>query len=120
MKKNINLLFFIICLSCANEPQLYFPSSQILIEDVKIGSDKMITIPIINKGKKDLIIKNVNSSCKCIDIEFPDRKIKFNSEGYITMVFKADRLGVHKESIVIISNDPKVYKLIEINVNVVE
>lgn len=107
-------------LGCGKEPELFFPTSEILLGEVMLGTDKEIIIPIVNNGEKDLIIKNVNSSCKCINIRFPKKEIVKGEEGFVKMTFKGDKLGYHTENIVIISNDPDVYKLIKIKVNVVK
>lgn len=119
MKKIFMFFLLLLCFGCGNEPKLYFPSSEILMGSVKLGSEKAISIPIINKGKKELIIKNVNSSCKCIDIKFPKNEISSGQEDYLTMTFKADKLGHHSETIIIESNDPSKSKLINIQVNVI-
>lgn len=120
MKIYFLLFVCILFLSCGKEPHLYFPSSEILLGEVILGNNKEVKIPIVNKGKKDLIIKNVNSSCKCINIKFPKKEIVSGQEDYITMTFKSDEIGHHSEKIVIISNDPEVYKLIKIKVNVIK
>lgn len=122
MKK---IIIFSFCLalfmSCnRSEPNLCFPSSEILLRDLKAGTDEKISFQIENRGNKPLEIQNVNSSCKCIDIDFPKSKIDINKKATISMTYKADEIGQHTESIVIISNDPKTYKLIKISVNVVE
>lgn len=118
MKKIILFsLLLLLFVGCSNEPSLYFPSSEILL-GAKLGTEKEINIPIENKGNKPLIIKSVNSSCKCINIHFPKNKIRKGKKAYIDMTFVADKAGPHSESIVIISNDPKVYKLIRITADV--
>lgn len=117
----LKLLLLLIFKSCNySEPNLYFPSSEILLGDVKVGSDKMIVFQIENRGNQSLFIKNVNSSCKCIDIKFSKKKIIKNQKANISMIYKADEIGLHEESIVIISNDPNKFNLQKIKVNVVE
>ncbi len=117
MKKLALILLILGCTS--NEPKLYFPSSEILLGDVKLYEDKSIKFEFTNKGNKPLIIENVNSSCKCLVSEFPKNGIEKNEKGIIKLLYKSDELGGHRESIVIISNDPKKFKIIRISTNVI-
>lgn len=74
--KKLALIFIasLLILGCTNnEPKLYFPSSEILLGDVKLYEDKSIKFEFTNKGNKPLIIENVNSSCKCLVSEFPKK-----------------------------------------------
>lgn len=112
------LIFFVGCKE--KKPELYFPSSEILLGDLKFGSDEKITFQVENTGGGLLKIQNVNSSCKCIAINFSKKDIGTNEKATISMVYKADEIGQHAENIVIISNDPKTYKIIEIKANVVK
>ena len=83
------LIFSVLCsLSYCNqiEPKLYFPSSEILLEDVKLDHDQEVTFEFINKGMNPLIIENVHSSCKCLISNFPRKKIYHNERGAIKLL----------------------------------
>lgn len=119
MRKIISFVVIIFLIGCyKKEPVLYFPSSEIILGKVDFGTDKKVSFEIENTGDKPLKIESVSPSCKCIDIVFPKEEIYNGSKKNISLTFKADELGFHTESIVIISNTPERFKLIHITANV--
>lgn len=115
-------LYFILllCIQCKKEAKLYFPSNEIILGNVKLNSYKKISIPIQNKGKLPLVIKNVSSSCKCLITNFPSKGILKGETEYINLVYNANEAGYHTESIAIITNESDIFRIIHINVNVLQ
>jgi vacuolar-type H+-ATPase subunit I/STV1 len=74
-----------------------------------------------NKGKSDLIIRKVKSSCTCTHVQIKEKVIKAGESGKIDLVFNPKgKSGKQQKHITIITNDPKNSKIIiEIKGNII-
>jgi len=81
--------------------------------EIKTGTKVNAQFTLINKGKENLIIRKLYSSCGCT-ITQPEKKIILPGERVtIKATFDtSDRLGDQSISITVITNDPKNYKQI--------
>ena len=113
-------IVFIFLLGCNAGPKLSIDAKNIIVDDIKLFKDQSLLIPLYNRGNQPLIIENVTTSCKCIVVDFPKSKILPKSSKNIKLIYKADVLGYHTETVTIVSNDPDRYELINFDVNVVE
>ena len=114
------MLLILTLISCDNSPKLSIDTKNIILGNIKLGEDKKILINITNKGGLPLKIDNVSSSCKCLIIDFPQSPIGIDETKSISLLYKADELGSHRESISIVSNDPDRHKVISIDAYVVK
>lgn len=122
LKKSLIFLLISISflfLSCKKEAKISFLSSEINLGEVKINTDKNVSIDFSNIGDSVLIIKNVTTSCKCIPARVVRKKIMPNQKSKLYFTFKADELGEHTESIVVVTNDEKKFYIIHIKATVI-
>ncbi len=91
----------------ANAPKIDFNSKVFNFGEINQGEKAEYTFKIMNKGKKDLIIRSAKASCGCTAAnpgsnlikpgESTDLKVSFNSQGYT---------GMQNKTVTVISNDP--------------
>ncbi len=76
--------------------------------DIKEGDKVECTFSITNKGKRDLIIRNVKTSCGCTAVT-PEKKVISASETVpLRVVFNSKgKRGRQNKAITVITNDPK-------------
>ena len=79
---------------------------------VKVGAVVKQSFNISNRGKTELVIRKVESSCDCLDITYP-QKVRFSKEGVFTVVMNTSKKkGSVSETITIITNDPDNPKIV--------
>lgn len=120
MKVILLLISLVLIIGCNSKPPtLYIPSDLINLGDISYNKDVFLNINVTNLGDKPLILSNIKTSCKCIIMShFKDLVINKNEVKKVSLLYKSDRIGEHMESISIISNDVKTFKIIRIKANV--
>jgi Protein of unknown function (DUF1573) len=92
----------------ANAPVAEFNTLEHDFGDIQQGDKKEYTFDLINKGKRDLQIRNIRASCGCTSVN-PDKnvvapgekvpvKVQFDSSG---------KKGRQSKTVTVITNDPK-------------
>jgi hypothetical protein len=91
----------------ANAPKIDFNSKVFNFGEINQGDKADYTFKIINKGKKDLLIRSAKASCGCTAAnpgtnlikpgESTDLKVSYNSQG---------ASGMQNKTVTVISNDP--------------
>jgi Protein of unknown function (DUF1573) len=81
---------------------------------VDAGTEKEVEFTFRNEGKRDLIIRNIWSSCSCIKINDVNNKvIAPGDSGTVKLVFSTEKLtGRVSKSVYIFNNDPANPKVI--------
>ncbi len=93
-------------------PKAYLGNTNYNFPLVKSGTAVKQTFSISNRGKTELVIRKVESSCECIEVTYPD-KIRFSKEGAFNMVMNTSKKkGSIHETISIITNDPDNPKIV--------
>lgn len=90
--------------------------------DINKGDKVEHTFTVMNKGKSNLVLRKVNSSCGCTTTQ-PDKNIiPAGDKANITVTFDSrGRNGRQNQSITILSNDPKKSsQILRITTNVLE
>jgi hypothetical protein len=91
----------------ANAPKIEFNSKVFNFGEINQGEKADYTFKIMNKGKKDLLIRSAKASCGCTAAnpgsnlikpgESTDLKVSFDSQG---------KEGMQNKTVTVISNDP--------------
>jgi hypothetical protein len=92
----------------ANAPVAEFNMADYDFGDIQQGDKKEVTFDLSNKGKRDLLIRNIRASCGCTTVN-PDKnviapgekvpvKVQFDSSG---------KKGRQSKTVTVITNDPK-------------
>ncbi|MFZ4414457.1 MAG: DUF1573 domain-containing protein, partial [Bacteroidales bacterium] len=88
-------------------PEAYLVNTTYDFRYVKKGIDVKKIFNIKNKGKTQLVIRKVDSSCDCIKTTYAD-KIRFDRDSPIEVIMNTTHLkGNIHETITLITNDPK-------------
>ncbi|MEI6694834.1 MAG: DUF1573 domain-containing protein [Bacteroidota bacterium] len=88
-------------------PEAYLVNTTYDFRYVKKGIDVKTIFNIKNKGKTQLVIRKVDSSCDCIKTTYAD-KIRFDRDSPIEVIMNTTHLkGNIHETITLITNDPK-------------
>lgn len=75
------------------------------ISECHVNNTYHLSLPIINRGKKDLVISEIMASCSCVRINSPDSIIiKGGDYKTIEVDFTPDVTGTLKREIYIVSN----------------
>lgn len=92
-------------------PIAYFENNTFDFGEVKQGTKVPAEFLLINKGKENLIIRKIYSSCGCTIVQ-PEKKIISSGESIkIKAIFDtSSRVGDQTTSVYVITNDPKNYK----------
>lgn len=114
--QHLSLIFLISLLSIsamsATGPKIDV-KGQIELGKISSGSIKEKTIPIKNKGDKELFIKDFYASCGCTSVNITSQHIAPNGKTNLKIKYntKGMKSGKDNKSIYIISNDPVSPKL---------
>ncbi|MBP6039650.1 MAG: DUF1573 domain-containing protein [Flavobacterium sp.] len=116
MKKIISFLSFLLFISCSERK----PIIKILNPKINIKAEKSknlinFYINIENTGNDDLIIENVNTSCKCLASFEKKIIIKPNSKDSLKINYLNDEKINISEQIVIVSNTEPKINFVDIN-----
>ncbi len=92
----------------ADAPKLNFNSKVFDFGTLKEGQKKTYEFVLTNKGKSDLIIRKIKSSCGCTVVK-PETKIikPGKSTKLVTTFNSAGKSGRQRKKIIITTNDPK-------------
>jgi len=92
----------------ANAPVASFNTTSYDFGDMKSGDKKEYTFELSNKGKRDLIIRNVRSSCGCTAVSPSKNVIAPGETAPIKVVFDSTgKKGRQSKTVTVITNDPK-------------
>ncbi len=92
----------------ANSPVATFNTTSYDFGDMKSGDKKEYTFELANKGKRDLIIRNVRSSCGCTAVSPSKNVIAPGETAPIKVVFDSTgKKGRQSKTVTVITNDPK-------------
>lgn len=92
----------------ANAPVASFDSESVDMGDLKQGAKGEHTFTLKNNGKRELIIRKVNSSCGCTAVS-PSKNVVAPGESVpIKVVFDSTgKKGRQSKTVTVITNDPK-------------
>lgn len=92
----------------ANAPVISFNATSHDFGDIKEGDRVEYTFMIQNKGKRDLIIREVKTSCGCTVVSPAKKVIGANETAPVKVVFNSTgKRGRQNKAITVITNDPK-------------
>ncbi len=92
----------------ANSPVVSFNAESYDFGDIKQGETVEYTFQMKNTGKRDLIIRNVKTSCGCTAVTPEKKVIGANETVPLKVVFNSTgKRGKQNKAITIITNDPK-------------
>ncbi len=92
----------------ANAPSSNFNSTAHDFGDMKQGEKKEYTFELSNKGKRDLVIRNIRSSCGCTAVSPSKNVIAPGETAPIKVVFDSTgKKGRQSKTVTVITNDPK-------------
>ncbi|MFM9840769.1 MAG: DUF1573 domain-containing protein [Cyclobacteriaceae bacterium] len=88
-------------------PVLNFETYTVVMGKLRKGIDFQRAVKFKNKGKKELIIRYVQSNCSCLISKATAISLKPMEEGYLQVTFNTDgREGLQNKAITIYSTDP--------------
>jgi len=91
----------------ANAPKMIFDEKVFNFGKLNQGEKAEHTYTFVNKGKSDLIIRNVRASCGCTAINTSSNLIKPGESGSIKATFNSSgKFGNQNKTITLITNDP--------------
>ena len=92
----------------ANAPVAAFNTLSYDFGDIKQGDKKEFTFELANKGKRDLIIRNIRSSCGCTAVSPSKNVIAPGETAPIKVAFDSTgKKGRQSKTVTVITNDPK-------------
>lgn len=92
----------------ANAPVARFNATSYDFGEMKQGDKKEYTFELVNNGKRDLIIRNVRSSCGCTAVSPSKKVIAPGETAPIKVVFDSTgKKGRQSKTVTVITNDPK-------------
>jgi hypothetical protein len=92
----------------ANAPVANFNTTSYDFGDMKSGDKKEYTFELANKGKRDLHIRNIRSSCGCTAVSPSKNVIAPGETAPIKVVFDSTgKKGRQSKTVTVITNDPK-------------
>lgn len=93
----------------ADAPLLKMSQTRINLGQVTPNMSKETEISFTNEGKRNLIIRNISSSCTCLKVtEGKDTVIVPGGSGSVKVVFSSEKMaGKMSRPIYIFTNDPK-------------
>ncbi len=92
----------------ANAPVAFFNTLSNDFGDMRQGDKKEYTFELVNKGKRDLLIRNVRSSCGCTAVSPSKNVIAPGETAPIKVVFDSTgKKGRQSKTVTVITNDPK-------------
>lgn len=119
MKKIYTIcIISLILLSCnksrEKNTQIKIYNPEIDLGEVKIKESKEFYITIGNEGTEDLIIYNIQPSCKCTTVTNGDISILPKEKDSIKMTLTANDYGNFEETIAIISNTKPKFSIVRV------
>ena len=92
----------------ANAPKIEFSSKTFDFGEIKAGKKVDYTIKILNKGKRDLQIRNLTATCECITARSSATTIPSGGSTDLKVTFDSTgKFGTQNKLITIVSNDPE-------------
>lgn len=92
----------------ANAPVATFNTTSFDLGDMKSGDKKDYTFELVNKGKRDLHIRNIRASCGCTAVSPSKNVIAPGETVPIKVVFDSTgKKGRQSKTVTVITNDPK-------------
>ncbi|MDX9882709.1 MAG: DUF1573 domain-containing protein [Prolixibacteraceae bacterium] len=92
----------------SNAPVAEFDAKDFDFGDIKQGSKVQHTFTLKNSGKRDLIIRRVNTSCGCTAVTPEKTMIGQNESVPLKVEFDSTgKMGRQNKTITVITNDPK-------------
>ncbi|MFZ5430927.1 MAG: DUF1573 domain-containing protein [Bacteroidota bacterium] len=92
----------------ANAPVARFSTTSYDFGEMKQGDKKEYTFELVNNGKRDLIIRNIRSSCGCTAVSPSKKVIAPGETAPIKVVFDSTgKKGRQSKTVTVITNDPK-------------
>lgn len=92
----------------ANSPVVTYDAETFDFGDIKPGAKVEHTFNLKNAGKRDLVIRDVKSSCGCTAVSPSKNMIAANESVPLKVVFNsAGKSGRQNKTITVITNDPK-------------
>lgn len=87
--------------------QIKFDQIEIDLGQLKQGLPQTAIFKFTNSGEHSLVIQEVETSCGCIESEWPKHPIKLGQSGEIKVAYDAKHLGRFVKSITVFCNSKK-------------
>lgn len=98
----LNILF---CVAQQKKlPKISFERSYVMLDTIAYNVPVTVEFVFKNKGKSDLLIKNIITSCGCASAEYPKTPIKKRKTGIIKITYNAGTKGSFYKTLLIESN----------------
>ena len=92
----------------AKAPVLRIQSTSVDFGRIKGNTPTVREVQLVNKGKKDLVIKALQGNCVCITATSGKMTLKSGEANKILITFNPqDRTGTQQKSVTVYSNDPQ-------------
>ncbi len=92
----------------ANAPVVSFNTMSHDFGNIKPGESVEYEFILQNRGKRDLIVRDIKSSCECTEVSPAKKIIGPNESIPVKVVFKSEgKRGRQNKAITVITNDPK-------------
>ena len=92
----------------ASAPVVAFNTLSYDFGNIKQGEKKEYTFELTNKGKRELVIRNIRSSCGCTAVSPSKNVIAPGEMAPVKVVFDSTgKKGRQSKSVTVITNDPK-------------
>ena len=88
-----------------SEQKIVFEKTFFDYGEIYVGREGIATFNFHNEGGKDLFIKDIETSCGCLDVSFDKKAIKPGQISQIKIRYNTNIVGEIKRSITVISND---------------
>lgn len=101
---SIIVLVFSAIMAAVAQPQIAFDQTTQEIGTLLWHVPQTATFKVINKGTKDLIIRNVRTDCGCTHAEWTTSPIGPGGTGYVKATYDAEILGHFNKGIAVYTN----------------
>lgn len=85
-------------------PKISFERSYVQLDTIAYNVPVTVEFVFKNKGKSDLLIKNIITSCGCASAEYPKTPIKKRKTGIIKITYNAGTKGSFYKTLLVESN----------------
>lgn len=89
----------------AKSPKIMIDKNGINMGTLERGNDTKGKFTVTNKGKSDLVIEKMISSCRCIKVAEQNKTIKPGQSHSFDFIYRPSRLGKLEDKLFIYSND---------------
>lgn len=89
-------------------PSIQFTTPEIDLGEIKVKSVHTVVYEFVNKGKSDLMIREVSAGCGCTVVNIDNKVVKKGKKGTITVRYSTQSdYDLVNRTVTVITNDPK-------------